>query len=394
MENSADATSGKCYSGILRRLLCSGSLPTHPSDQFMESNIKGIGDQKPEKSLEPEANVKQAAASTPGVVARLMGLDSFPNTPLAQKDRSLGSFFRSRSVNSIDFLSHFDPIKQGHHQHRRVRTSVSFREGINEDYTSVLVPHLEEVNETAEDEEELLIRKRPNVNYQQGKKEKGARSKNSEILQEKKITNKPSKKLEIVEQRRSVCVKLSSGVGNATSQKKDFQTRQSLRERMPIIKSVNSTEELIGSKSVKKKKNKILSQKVHSGCSLKKVHPEGTVPEVAGEVGSRHLPSQIANSQSPFSSGAHYDNGEVRAIIKGKNERKMKNKESCYYKRMVEEICRVTEEDVKENWMHGLVLKFEDFEEICRQFGQEILEVLLKQFVDELVLLYGTWNKY
>lgn len=71
----------------------------------------------------------------------------------------------------------------------------------------------------------------------------------------------------------------------------------------------------------------------------------------------------------------------------------MKIKESCYYTRMVQEICMLTEEDVKENWIHGMVLKFEDFEEICQQFGQEILEVLLKQVVDELVLHFGTRNK-
>lgn len=81
------------------------------------------------------------------------------------------------------------------------------------------------------------------------------------------------------EQRKSVSGKLcpGPGPGNAASQKKDFhgKTRLNLKERRPIIKAVNSKEELIGSKCVKKKKNKILAHKVHS---LKKIHPEGTVP--------------------------------------------------------------------------------------------------------------------
>ncbi|KAK6125978.1 hypothetical protein DH2020_040286 [Rehmannia glutinosa] len=175
--NSADASSStKCYTAVLRRLLCSGSFPTHPSDQFADSNIEKIG---AEKCLKPDENAKQSAKSNPGVVARLMGLDSFPNTPLGPKDKTLGSYFRSR---------------------------------------------------------------------------------------------------------------------------------------------------------------------------------------------------------------------EVREITKGKKEMKLKNKESCYYKRMVEIICRLTEEGLEENWMHEVVLKFDDFEEICQLFGQEILEVLVKQFVDELVGL-TFWDK-
>lgn len=99
--------------------------------------------------------------------------------------------------------------------------------------------------------------------------------------------------------------------------------------------------------------------------------------------------SQIGKCESPCSiNAANSHNREVRAITRGKNIRKMKNKESCYYKRMGEEICRVADEDVKENWTDRIVFKFEDLEDICHQFGQEILGVLLKQFVDELVLLH------
>ncbi|KAL0336755.1 UNVERIFIED_CONTAM: hypothetical protein Scaly_1950600 [Sesamum calycinum] len=376
MANSANATSTKCYSGILRRLLCSGTLPTHPSDQLVDSSTRETGDQKAEKSLKPAENAKQAAASSPGVVARLMGLDSLPNTPLAPKERTLGSFFRSKSVNSIDFLSHFDPTRKGHYQHRRVRTSVSFCDGRDDDYPSVVV-FLEEVDENAEYQEELVIRRRPNVNCQKG-------TKTEKNLHEKRVAaKKPSKKLEMEEERRSV--------GKATtSQKKEIQgkKRLNLEERRPIFKSVNkSKEELMGSKCVKKRKNKM-----HSGCGLKKVHPEGSVPEVARKVRSRkHQPSRVANSETPYSSSAHSDNGEASAVITGKSRRKASNKESCYYKRMVEDICRLTDENVKENWMHGVMLKFEDFEEICQQFGQEILELLLEQLVDELLLLYSSY---
>lgn len=99
-------------------------------------------------------------------------------------------------------------------------------------------------------------------------------------------------------------------------------------------------------------------------------------------ISRKQVLSQSANSGSP--------NSREDAIITGKNERKVKIKESCYYNRMVEEICMLSEEDLKENWIHG-----RDFEEIIQEFGHEILQVLLNQFVNELALLFGDKdNKY
>ncbi|GFP93832.1 hypothetical protein PHJA_001527500 [Phtheirospermum japonicum] len=328
--HSADhvtSTTKCCYSAVLRRLLCSGSLPTHPSDQF--------DDPKAENCLKPEENGKQGVNSiNPGVVARLMGLDSFPNTPSAQKDNTLGSFFRSKSVNSIDFISHFDPVKQ----HRRVRTSVSFREGIN--YHHDCVSNLERVDEIGDDEEKRK------------KNEKRGGNGNSERLGEKKVINKKSgKRVEMEEQR-------------ILSQKMDLhgKKREGLKEKRAVMK---------------KRQSNILGHK--------KVHPEWIVPGVS----PRHvLPSKIAKSRSPYSNSAYSHNVDVRAITKRKKEKKLKKKESnCYYKRMVEIICGLTEESVGEKWMYGSVLKFDDFEEMCKQLGQEILEVLLKQFVDEIIIM-------
>ncbi|KAL3638065.1 hypothetical protein CASFOL_018078 [Castilleja foliolosa] len=338
--HSADhlsSTSKCCYSAVLRRLLCSSSLPTHPSDQFNDIP-------KAEDCFKNEENVKQSVNSiNPGVVARLMGLDSFPNTPSAQ---TLGSFFRSRSVNSIDFISHFDPVKQ----HRRVRTSVSFREGTYYHHD------LAKVDEIGEDEEKT------------NKKEKRGGNGNSERLGEKKVINKkPGKKV----------VK--------SSQKKDFcgKKRESLYEKRALMKTVKSNQEIM---CFKKKQSKNLARKVNK--SGRKVHPERTAPGVAGRVSSSQvLASKNASCRrSTYWNSVHSHKVEVRAITKGKKENKMKNKErNSYYKRMVEIICGLTEESVDENWMCESVLRFDDIEEFCIQLGREIFEVLLKQFVDELV---------
>lgn len=125
MTNSHNATSTKsCFSGILSRLLCTGSLPTHPSDSdhLPEFDKTDFINYLPKKN---EYEVK--GGGTPGVVARLMGLDSLPvdMTWLPNKDNSI--HFRSRSVNSANYLSPLDLAAQESY-HRRVRTSVSFRE--------------------------------------------------------------------------------------------------------------------------------------------------------------------------------------------------------------------------------------------------------------------------
>ncbi|KAL7133971.1 hypothetical protein ABFS83_12G174700 [Erythranthe nasuta] len=384
MANAANTTPSKCFSGILRRLICSGSLPTHPSDdKFVEPNII---EQKPEEySMEHRvANMKVEAASTPGVVARLMGLDSFPSSPfLAPKEKTtLGSFFRSRSVNSIDFLSHFDPviIKQGrphhHHHHRRVRTSVSFREGIHDNFSSNVILRLEDTAEV-EQPEFLITRKTSSDmnNYQHSKIVKGDRIRNREKLQEKSVANKLSKNVEIMYQKKP-------------SQKMDFHAKSTTHGLKKETRKAEISKEELRKNSKTKKKMVLSHEKVQSGCRMKRVHPQATVVLPLPVCSRNNAASKIGKSErSPCSSGGAHSahNGEIRAITKGKNGRKMKSKESCYYKRMAEEICRLADEDVKENnWM------FDDFEDMCHHFGQEILQVLLQQFVDELVILYQT----
>ncbi|CAL5350525.1 unnamed protein product [Camellia sinensis] len=63
----------KCFSGILHCLLCMGSLPTQPSDPTTD-----IPTTTTTTFENPKKNFK-TQVKTPGVVARLMGLDSLPN---------------------------------------------------------------------------------------------------------------------------------------------------------------------------------------------------------------------------------------------------------------------------------------------------------------------------
>lgn len=109
--SSSTSTTVRRLAGILRRMLCSRSLPTHPTDHITESisSIAAACDDK----------------AAPSVVAKLMGLDSMPNVIIATPT----SITRSRSMNSIDYCK---GICKDHDQlqaeRRRVKGTLSFRD--------------------------------------------------------------------------------------------------------------------------------------------------------------------------------------------------------------------------------------------------------------------------
>ncbi|KAK6235062.1 DUF3741-associated sequence motif - like 6 [Theobroma cacao] len=117
---SKSATAG-CLAGILRRILCSRSLPTHPSDHITEAN--SVASYK-NQQFNAEDKV-DASKFTPGIVARLMGLDSLPEISLLKTRANPNSITRSRSMNSADYKQDTDSI---HAKHRRVNSTLSFRD--------------------------------------------------------------------------------------------------------------------------------------------------------------------------------------------------------------------------------------------------------------------------
>lgn len=66
----------------------------------------------------------------------------------------------------------------------------------------------------------------------------------------------------------------------------------------------------------------------------------------------------------------------------------MKSKEMDFYIKNLVEVCRLNEEDTKNcddwGWIETKTIKFEDSEDICLDFEQHILDMLLQQVVDEL----------
>ncbi|KAI4305285.1 hypothetical protein L6164_028658 [Bauhinia variegata] len=113
MCTSKSATAGRLIA-ILRRILCSRGLPTHPSYQITE--LDSIVLEKDQELKTQKKKVEEAAAivslNTLGIVARLMGLDSM----VERETPSSSSVSRSRSMNSMQGL------------HKRVKSTLSFRE--------------------------------------------------------------------------------------------------------------------------------------------------------------------------------------------------------------------------------------------------------------------------
>jgi len=116
MEKQENSRNG-CFSSFLKVLLCARnetSPPIYPSENVEE---KETIHHKKDKHFDDSV--------APGVVARLMGLDSLPSTKRVVKGTTLDSVPRSKSVNFVDYLLEFD---QNMGSHRRVKTSASFRE--------------------------------------------------------------------------------------------------------------------------------------------------------------------------------------------------------------------------------------------------------------------------
>ncbi|PIA59452.1 hypothetical protein AQUCO_00400376v1 [Aquilegia coerulea] len=118
MSDTENAPIG-CFSSIRNQLFCACNLSTERSDCEKQVNLVESSDIK---KLNTEKTMKGSVP--PGIVARLMGLESMPEPNFVCKARIPDAIRRSRSVSSIDHWSGFDPI-QG--WHRRIMTSLSFQ---------------------------------------------------------------------------------------------------------------------------------------------------------------------------------------------------------------------------------------------------------------------------
>ncbi|KAH9672995.1 ALC-interacting protein 1 [Citrus sinensis] len=407
MADSIQSADSGCFKGLLRRLLCRGSLQTHPSDQIIPEPKEPdeFNEQKPEAKIE--------ASGAPGLVARLMGLDSLPEAKSVPKGRAPESVTRSRSVNFMEYLLELHVAQA--HQHRRVRTSVSFRE----------VPTMSrQQNQDSfvlylgkEDERNMGLKVRKGkASVDSG----GMKKKKEEKIKSKKKENEgTSKKVsKFIDEPRRVSVKRSAKIKNCKGAKdfgvvlpakncgnKEPEAALKTRKKGPVMPMHQKEVPTRGKISNKSKHQLVIEEVKPAECSSENSSPV-SVLDVSDfsifddtqlsdekrcmELNSKSLHSLMtANCDYPSSCSArtlsYHDLDQLRVIKKKENE-SMDNQMVDYYAELATKIHKVTEEAIlQSNWVPEKVLNFEDLEELCMELGQHILAILLQQMIAELV---------
>ncbi|XVE79386.1 hypothetical protein DITRI_Ditri14bG0054400 [Diplodiscus trichospermus] len=378
---SKSATAG-CLAGILRRFLCSRNLPTHPSDHITETN--SVASYKKQQQFNDVEKI-DASKVTPGIVARLMGLDSLPEISLLKAQANPNSITRSRSMNSADYKQDVDSI---HGKHRRVSSTLSFRD----------MPTYFEL-----ENEEFFV-----LSFEKGSERKEHRSKGRkckggrEELKENRVEKFPEEKND-QDIRRVLNLINDEKLNRRIVDKPEQEVAKCseingfcLEKPIVIIKGPECPD---GAKLRKKKKKTqhLVAQNVEPECSSEDSSPvsvldfdqfiiDHDVPtseedsKAEGSNSRRKLSPDLENNgfQSPSNDGNLMEDDQRVTINEGKNWKKDYHSEKnleCW-----DAICRMIESEVaKSSWPWS---KKEDIEDITADFGSKILDQLL----DELVL--------
>ncbi|KAF5201456.1 hypothetical protein FRX31_008956 [Thalictrum thalictroides] len=320
----------------------------------------------------------------PGIVARLMGLESMPEPNFMPKARNLDDVIRrSRSVSSIDHWSGFDPI-QG--LHRRVMTSVSFQN----------MPTLLEI-----DNNEFLFVSAENVceNGIRSKERKTEMGNNREVKQ--KRTDRSQNKLNrrdvvVVKKEKQVCSKTVSHQKDSrgklftaaasrkikhissvpTAKKKECVYVS--RDKMLLEQQANRTRFLNREKFIKKDKGR------SSHCRMEIIKPKPHLP--AKEISRQRSSSRIRRKQPLDILEFTNSSTDSTNIWNSMNQQEAKSSRNCTksttYLKVRGDVCKLEEEDIecrgRDMWM------LEHMEAVGIEFGLRILDRLVHEIVAEL----------
>ncbi|GMI71426.1 hypothetical protein HRI_000811900 [Hibiscus trionum] len=330
MSNTKRSSSG-CFSSVLRRILCSGTPQTHPSDHVAGLKLS---------TIDEVAMVQVPASETgPGIVARLMGLDTLPeNNNWLHKGKVPGAVTRSRSVNFMDYMLEFDLTQA---KHRRVKTSSSFRE--------VPVPQGPQLFQHNQKQEFLVVyldnevKNNEAAGFKARKSEKGDGSGTKQAKQKNNGKEKVSCKKRIQEKNKKISELKNEPRGVSGKHSKEVQVAMVTRKKKKNQRPVKKIEFSEDSRSLEMKTKKKCSSK-----SVKHLHDS---------------PTTDINARIPVAEPTDMEETE-------------------YYVELIDKLSKLTEEDIKfANWETKQVFTFE---EICAEFGEQILEIMLHQVADEL----------
>ncbi|KAL2898628.1 Peptidyl-tRNA hydrolase [Bienertia sinuspersici] len=356
-----------CFAGVLSRILCSKSLPTHPSDP--------IECHKNQHLSKIEKLVVDGSA-TPNVVARLMGLDSMPEINFISN-----SIPKSKSFDSEDFRAKTEDI-QG--QHRRVKTSVSFRETSN--YFEL------------EDDDFFVL------SFENGgkSKKKGSNSGHNHRKRREKYGRKQRRNRNeqsrdrVFSNEERLSLKISPQISPKFDAIVDVQ-KQSYHLSPLKEKNCSKKDELDGNKAKKKKSKEdcLVQSKVEAECDSDNSSPVSVLDHSTEfisdpEVTTSEEDARLEGCESVSRDFTSQNNESCEREINLNEERNVGLKRRDYKKpeniEMLRRICRLAEAEVNNsNWKYRRMLGADDLEGIAKDFGQGIFDQLISELVDQIV---------
>ncbi|KAL6979091.1 hypothetical protein U1Q18_020757 [Sarracenia purpurea var. burkii] len=391
------ATAG-CLAGIFRRFLC--------FDQIKDAELNSVeldrfGCLGTEEAVE--------AAVNPGIVARLMGLESMPKIDFCNSQRACNSI--ARRTRSMNFDSWTEKgTMQGQHWRRAKTTSMSFREPPTFlEHEEFFVLSFEEFGSKEKRSEmgsgNLKRKKTERCRGKRGTRERVSEEKDKENRDsnkvDRRIDRKPSEKVATDDE-----FQAANNILWATN--KFNQNSQVSEEAVELLIPVNQKENCGGKqREGEKKENEVAAKKIETECNSENSSPVSVLdlvesifyPKVptseedarlAGPNSRRKLSAQLeTNERSSPSCKPSRSSGDAqrRKMIDGRcNGLSKKDSQRQNYVEMWGEICRMAEgEMVESNWVYRDLCKYEDCEDIGAVCELQILEILLNELVDQLV---------
>ncbi|RDX75777.1 hypothetical protein CR513_44308, partial [Mucuna pruriens] len=395
MCTSKSTTSG-CLTAILRKILCSDGLPRDQIREIDSSNAR-LSDK--DKILKANAE-GVTTTTTPGIVARLMGLDSI-EIPCGSKPSSLS---RSRSMNFVDYLGECNGM-QG--LHKRVKSTLSFREAptfLLHETDKFLVLSFEggggesrEFKSSGRKREASCAELKQKVRSDRGELRENKREKVCDEmgkLAKKRVSHVSCGNVGSDGKLQEITNTLHPS--KASSEKKKCFDSEAVK-----LSQNRKSKEVVGGekhKRKKKKKKKTICQnenKIEVECKSEDSSPVSVLDferEACGTVGlssRRKLSPKLENDQHlvEHSDGnLMTDERKDKAIEKNKYEgSKKKEKSEQEYLEIWDEVCRIVEDELgAPNQIHIWTNKQGDLGNINADFESEIFDHLLNELVDQL----------
>ncbi|KAH9618160.1 hypothetical protein KSS87_001463 [Heliosperma pusillum] len=399
-----------CFSNIFEKFICKGNLPTHPClpVEIPENNIQSKSDvTNNENDTDVVVRSQVQTQASPGIVARLMGLETMPDCENTRKSTlSLETLFRSKSLNSLHFLPDFDPTRAAFH--RRARTSsASFRE---QGHTFLVkIDEVSEIDavkmtEFKSGSRDVFKPKKPE------KRENVVNLKGNECRKSRKNSvskNRPNNQERYQRGNNCISSKLKASSGNVVSSERNSRGKSGIQSNN---KSVNKDQNMKVVSNVSRKKKvdhkKVIDVEVQSDVSTRSPvsvldhHLEFDSPSkddanviLTTSPSRRKSPRKIKLLNDPTPQYANQNsskNDDNFSAKRAEEQRSVKNDAEVaeYFMGLSGQVYGLAEAQLSKDMTSDIrryeLFKAQLMDDLCLDFGQEIVEFLLDELTDEL----------